>query len=65
MILTRKRFSGGKAMTESNELYTIVAKDEDSVVLMYPDNQLGGQLREFASTFSAFTLIEDAFFKAK
>ncbi len=41
-----------------------VRRDDDAV-LMYPDNQLGEQQREYDETQSAFSVVRERFFKQK
>ena len=38
------------------------AERDDSVVLMYPDNQLRDQVRSYDETQSAFSVIRSTFF---
>ncbi len=52
-------------MNETKEPHATDKRGDEAVVLMYPDNQLRGQVRTFEETFSAFTVLKETFFASK
>jgi hypothetical protein len=43
----------------------VTVRLDDDAVLMYPDNQLGEQKREYDATQSAFSVVRERFFTQK
>lgn len=52
-------------MTDANETHAPERRGDESVVLMYPDNQLTSPIREYEDTFSALTVLRETFFPTK
>lgn len=52
-------------MGDTNETRAPETRGDESVVLMYPDNQLTNPVRDYDETFSALTVLRETFFPAK
>lgn len=54
-----------KAMNRTTTERSAPVTAGDDVVLMYPDNQLKAQVRDFGEGVTAFAVIKKAFFPGK